>query len=241
MYRGGIMIGKSGPAFVMFSMAHLMILVIILLIAIILFLSRKNCSLKQQKHQLVERLFAISFLVMELLYHAWMYGIGRWDVGNSLPLELCSISLVLAIILLWTGNKFLYYFVFFAGIGGALQALATPVLDLSFPHFRYFHFFYTHAGIILIALYFTWIKGYRPTFKGIIKAMAMLNGIAALVFVVNLVTGGNYMFLRIKPTTGSLLDYLGPYPWYILSLEVVSFITFVCLWAIFKRRKHHSD
>lgn len=235
------MTGKSGPSFVMFSTAHLVILVIILLIAIILFLSRKNYSLKQQKHQLIERLFAISLLIMELLYYVWMYGTGRWDVGNSLPLELCSISLMLAIILLWTGNKLLYDFVFFAGIGGALQALATPVLDLSFPHFRYFHFFYTHAGIILTALYFTWIKGYRPTFKGIIKAMAMLNGVAAFVFVVNLITEGNYMFLRMKPTTSSLLDYLGAYPWYIISLEVVTFIIFVCLWAMFKRREHHSD
>ena len=54
----------------------------------------------------------------------------------------------------------------------------------------------------------------------------MLNVLAAVVFTVNLVTGGNYMFLRIKPTTGSLLDYLGPYPWYILSLEGVSFYRF---------------
>ena len=235
------MIGKSGPAFVMFSTAHSVVLVIILLVALILFLSRKNCSLKPQKYQLVERFFAISLLVMELLYHAWMYKTGMWNVDNSLPLELCSISLLLAIALLWTGNKLLYNFVFFVGIGGALQALATPVLDLSFPHFRYFHFFYTHGGIILTALYFTWVKGYHPTFKGIIKAMAMLNGVAAFVFIVNLVTEGNYMFLRIKPTTGSLLDYLGPYPWYILSLEVVSFIIFVGLWAMFKNRMHHSD
>ena len=46
------------------------------------------------------------------------------------------------------GTGGLIDFVFFAGIGGALQAMATPVLDVGFPHFRYFHFFYTHIGII---------------------------------------------------------------------------------------------
>ena len=235
------MIGKSGPAFIMFSATHIIALVIVFICVIILFLTQKNFPRKKQKRQLAERLFAISLLSMELLYHAWMYRAGMWRIGDSLPLELCSISLVLAIFLLWTGNKHLYNFVFFAGIGGALQALATPVLDLSFPHFRYFHFFYTHAGIILIALYFTWMKGFRPTFKGIIKAMIMLNGVAAVVYVVNLLTNGNYMFLRVKPMTGSLLDYLGPYPWYILSLEGVSFFVFVLLWALFKRPKHHSD
>ena len=143
-----MMINKSGPAFIMFSVTHITALVIVFLCIIILFLSRKNFPAKNRKHQLVERLLAVSLLGMELLYYAWMYTTGMWNVGDSLPLELCSISLVFAIILLWTGNKHLYDFVFFAGIGGALQALATPVLDLSFPHFRYFHFFYTHTGII---------------------------------------------------------------------------------------------
>ena len=45
------------------------------------------------------------------------------------------------------------------------------------------------------------------------------------------------MFLRMKPTNGSLLDFLGPYPWYIFSLEAVAFIIFICLWLAFRKRK----
>lgn len=235
------MIGKSGPAFEMFSAAHLVALVIIFVVFLTLFLSKKKWILKQQTRKLAEQLFAISLLGMELLYHVWMYATGNWHVNSSLPLELCSISLLVAIILLWTGNRHLYDFVLFAGIGGALQALATPVLDLSFPHFRYFHFFYTHGGIILTALYFTWIKGYQPTFKGVIKTMFMLNGVAVFVFMINWLTKGNYMFLRMKPSTGSLLDYLGPYPWYLLSLEVVTFIIFISLWIMLRKPVHRSD
>lgn len=234
------MIGKSGPAFVMFSVAHLVALIVLFLIVFCLFRLKKNCALKQQNVRIIERLFAISLLAMELLYQAWMYGIGNWHVSDSLPLELCSISLIATIILLWTGNKHLYDFVFFAGIGGALQAIATPVLELSFPHFRYFHFFYTHGGIILTALYYTWVKGYRPTFKGVMKIMVVLNGVAAFVFAINWLTEGNYMFLRMKPSTGSLLGYLGPYPWYLLSLEAVAFIVFVSLWAAFRKSAYPS-
>lgn len=47
-------------------------------------------------------------------------------------------------------------------------------------------------------------------------------------------TPGNYMFLKAKPVNGSLLDILGPYPWYIISLEVVAFVIFVVLWLVFK-------
>jgi len=45
-----------------------------------------------------------------------------------------------------------------------------------------------------------------------------------LVYGINLLVGGNYMFLMHKPPTASLLDVLGPWPWYILSLEVVGFL-----------------
>ena len=227
---------KGGTSFVMFSAVHLGAVVGLCILIIVLFIMKNKWSTQSTNFLRYERFFALTLLAMEILYHVWLFQTGRWNFGNSLPLELCSISLVMTIILLFTGNKHVYDFVFFAGIGGALQAIATPVLDLSFPHFRYFHFFYTHIGIILTALYFTWVKGYRPTFKGIIKTMVALNILLPIVFVVNIFLDGNYMFLRMKPTNGSLLDLLGPYPWYILSLEIVAFIIFVCLWLVFRKK-----
>ncbi|MEK4487213.1 TIGR02206 family membrane protein [Psychrobacillus sp. FSL H8-0484] len=224
------------PSFEMFSMTHFSSILVLVCLIFLLYLTRKKWSIKMEKMLLIERLFALSLLLMEVLYHVWLFQADRWNWSNSLPLELCSISLVMTIFLLCTGNKHVYDFVFYAGIGGALQAVATPVLDLSFPHFRYFHFFYTHFGIIATALYFTWMKGYRPTFKGIIKTMVALNVLLPIIYGVNTFFQGNYMFLRSKPTNGSLLDFLGPYPWYILSLEIVAFFIFVCLWLLFRKR-----
>lgn len=218
------------PSFVIFSTAHIVAVIIGFVIIYILFLMRN----KWGGIEPIEKFYALSLLIMELLYQTWMWKTERWDVSYSLPLELCSISLILTIVLLWTGSRHLYDFVFYAGIGGALQAIMTPDLELSFPHFRYFHFFYTHFGIILTACYFTWYKGYRPTFIGIVKTMILLNLILPIVFLVNWLFRGNYMFLRAKPTGGSLLDYLGPYPWYLLSLEFVAFLIFLLLWSIFR-------
>ena len=211
------------------------------LLILLLFFSRNRLSIQQQKVQFIERFFALTLLIMDGFYYIWL---GR--LTNPLPALpdtscLCSISLIVTIVLLWTGNKELYPFVFYAGIGGAIQAIATPVLDLNFPHFRFFHFFYTHFGIILTALYFTWVKGYRPTFKGVIQTMITLNVLLPFLFAINLLVEGNYMFLREKPKGGSLLDFLGPYPWYILVLEFVAFIIFSSLWLLFKKKKNEVD
>lgn len=217
--------------FIMFSLAHIGAILVLL---VSLFLIKRL----PQQNRSVERLFALSLLVMELLYHVWMLKTGRWNLSDSLPLELCSVSLILTIVLLWTGNRRLYELVFYIGIGGALQAIVTPDLDMDFPHFRFFHFFYTHIGIILTACYFTWIKGYKPTFKGIIQSMIVLNLLLPFIYIVNVVFQGNYMFLIEKPVGGSLLDYLGPYPWYLLSLEVVAFFIFLILWLVFRRKRN---
>lgn len=224
-------------AFKMFSGVHLTSALTLFILILLLFFTRNKWSHQQQKIQLRERFFALTLLIMDGCYYIWLVQAERWDWGNSLPLELCSISLFITMVLLWTGNKKFYPFVFFAGIGGAIQAVATPVLDINFPHFRFFHFFYTHFGIILTALYFTWVRGYRPTFKGLIQTMIILNILLPFLFAINFIVDGNYMFLQEKPRGGSLLDFLGPYPWYVLSLEFVAFGVFCCLWLLFRKRR----
>ena len=220
----------------MFSVEHWSAIAAFILFILILFFTRDRWPKSEKGLLRMERLFGLSLLGMDILYHIWLIQTDRWELRNSLPLELCSISLLLTIVLLWTGNRLVYQFVFYAGIGGAIQAMITPVLDMNYPHFRYFHFFYTHAGIILTALYFTWVKGYRPTFKGILTTMLALNILLPFVFWINSLVDGNYMFLQRKPAGGSLLDFLGPYPFYILSLEFVAFIIFIFLWFLFKKK-----
>jgi uncharacterized membrane protein YwaF len=50
------------------------------------------------------------------------------------------------------------------------------------------------------------------------------------VFVVNLLIGSNYMQLAYKPNFPTLLDYLAPWPWYILELELIAFAVMLVLY-----------
>ncbi|RFU69160.1 TIGR02206 family membrane protein [Peribacillus saganii] len=220
----------------MYSLTHVAAIGFLCIMAGLIYI----CSGTLKTHLLGKRMewiYAVSLMITEILYYVWNSKIGRFNLADSLPLELCSISLILSVVLLLTGNRRLYDIVFFAGIAGSLQAVLTPVLYIDFPHFRYFHFFYTHIGIILTALYFTWIKGYRPTIKGLGWTMAYLNILLPVIFIINKLVDGNYMFLRRKPSSGSLLDWLGPYPWYIVSLEAVAAVFFMVLWLLFRESR----
>jgi len=133
----------------------------------------------------------------------------------------------LSIALLLNRNHKLYEITFFLGILGAVQALITPNLDVTFPAFRYFHFFIAHGAIIAASVFLTVIEGYRPRAVSVLRALGWLHVLAIPAAITNGLTGSNFMFLARKPETASLLDLLAPWPWYLLQLELVAL--FLCL------------
>ena len=48
----------------------------------------------------------------------------------------------------------------------------------------------------------------------------------------DLVTGGNYMYLSHKPVHGSLLNLMGPWPWYIVATCALALAMLLALAAI---------
>lgn len=105
---GGVRLGWfSGSSknyhFEMFSVSHFIIIALLLIVATCIFLYRDR--LKSDKTRNWEIGVAISLIIIEVTYHIWMLINGNWDISHAIPLELCSISLILNIILLLTKKR----------------------------------------------------------------------------------------------------------------------------------------
>ena len=225
--------------FKMMSASHITALLVFSIGCYAIYKNRDGLRLIDNR--LAELSAAAVLILFEAAYHIWLWQSGFWKASESIPAELCSISLFLSILLLLTGRKVFYEWLFFTALLGATQALLTPVLYIDFPHFRFVHFFFTHMMMIWTALYYTWVKGWKPTGKSILKTFVFLNLLLPGVIYLNKATGGNYMFLSRKPETASLLDYLGPHPLYILSLEALFLAFSVLLWLVFRSRTPEKE
>ncbi|MED3564011.1 TIGR02206 family membrane protein [Bacillus xiapuensis] len=223
--------GNKEYIFEMYSLSQFTNIAILILGSACIYLFRNK--IKWRKAEVGA---AFSLMFFELTYHFWMHINRIWEISSALPLELCNISLILSILLLLTRKKVIYEILLFTALLGATQALITPILDYDFPHFRFFHFFYTHLMIIWVPLYFTWVHLYRPTLWSVVKLFVFLNVLMPFIMMINKLVGGNYMFLSHKPATASLLNILGPYPWYIISMEGLLITLSLLLWLIFREK-----
>ena len=158
---------------------------------------------------------------------------GEVELRDVLPLHLCDLALMLAPVALLTRRALALEVLYFWGLGGSLQALATPVIFSGFPSPVCLVFFAGHALTLTSALYGVVVLGMRPRRWAAVRVWLITNAYAVAVFPVNLLLGTNYLFIMRKPATPSLLDLLGPWPWYLLPLEGVALVVLLLCQAPF--------
>lgn len=219
---------KNDP-FQLFSLEHLMTLLIIAILAICIFVFHKKLRLRAR---MISYWFAAILLVSELSLHVWYIAFHQWSLRQALPLELSDMAVILTIVMLYTKNAALFRFLYFVGIASSIQAMLTPDLKYySFPHFRYIEFFISHGGVFLAVLFMAGVIRYEPTFRSLWETVVIIDIYGAMVYFLDRLIHANYLFLINKPEAASLLKYLGPWPWYILLAEVVMMLSFLILYS----------
>jgi len=220
-------------SFRLFSVEHLVTMGIIFVLCVLLFVMRNELK-KNGKRRLFRFSLAALLVVSDALQHLWLISENAWSIRRDLPLHLSDIVVILAVVMLLSKSYRLFQFMYFAGLGSSIQAILTPNLGkFSFPHFQYFEFFVSHGGVVLACLFMVVAFNYRPTILSMWVTILIVNLYAACVFFLNKLLAANYLYIMKKPRTASLLDYLGPWPWYLLSMELVMIVSFYILYSPF--------
>jgi hypothetical integral membrane protein (TIGR02206 family) len=181
-------------------------------------------------------IFLVGWLVADQLYRLAR---GTYDIDTNLPLELTNAVTLIAALALWTGGALVFELTYFWGLTGSLQAALSPGLrpDETFPGFYFWHYFAVHSGVVVAAIFLAFGLGRTARRGAVARVFAITVAWAGAVVVANLLIGGNYMYLRERPRTASLLDLLGSWPWYVVGAGLVALGMFALLDLPFRRRR----
>lgn len=169
----------------------------------------------------------------EVLWYAYRLRTEGFRFPEALPLQLCDLTLWLTVVSALTLKVEVYEVAYFGGLGGSTMALVTPDLWAPFPSYPTVYFFLSH-GFVVATLIALGAGGLVVLRRGSVwRAWKVLNLFAAGVAIFDFTFKTNYMYLCAKPASGSLLDYFGPWPVYILSGEVFALGIFWLLWLPF--------
>jgi hypothetical integral membrane protein (TIGR02206 family) len=158
--------------------------------------------------------------------------LGTWSVKYTLPLQLTDAVSAMAITALLTRRRLLVELTYFWAFTASLQAALTPDLAQAFPSIFYFTYFTYHVGAIVAACLLVFGCRLYPRHDAIWRVYGLTLCWAALAGLGDVITGGNYMYLRSKPVQHSLLNVMGPWPWYIASGAAVGLLMFLALRAL---------
>ncbi len=213
-------IDYHGGAFQFFGIPHLTVLGLLLFVNIFFFFRGKHFSPATRRR--LRYGMATLLLANEIGYHVWRISTDTWTIQNMLPLHLCSALVWLSVVMLYTNNNRIYEYVYFLGIAGAAQALLTPeAAQYGFPHYRWCQTFLSHSILVTAPIYMTLAEGFRPYWRSYFHMVLATNVYMLFVGMVNWLVGSNYLYVARKPDIPTLLDLLGPWPWYILAIEAI--------------------
>lgn len=152
-----------------------------------------------------------------------------WTVRYDLPLQLTDVISVTAILALWTRRPLAVELVYFWALTASLQATLTPDLSWGFPSVYYFTYFIYHVGAIVGGCFLVLGCRLYPRRGAVWRVYAATLAVAVIAALGDVLSGGNYMFLREKPEYSSLLNVLGRWPWYIASTAALAL---ALLWLV---------
>jgi len=180
----------------------------------------------------------LAAMIMAIFSVALVYKLVQPTIDHSVPLQLCDLAELTAAYALWSQRKWAATLGYYWGLPLSSQALITPDLSApDFPGHSFLTFFALHLLVVWAAIYLTWGRGIHPDWRSYRFAVVTTLLWGAFTFVFNRIAGTDYGFLNGKPLNPSMLDFLGPWPYYVLEEVVIVGVVWALMTAPWVRRR----
>ncbi len=166
--------------------------------------------------------------------------LGTWTAQYDLPLQLTDAVSATAVLALWSRRALMVELLYFWSLTASLQAVLTPDLGQNFPSVYYFTYFTYHVGAIVGACFLVFGCRLYPRPGAAWRVFVVTLAFTAVAGAADILTGGNYMYLRAKPEHSSLLSLMGPWPWYIASTVALGLALLLALELITNRLRRRD-
>lgn len=195
----------ADSGFMLFGPCHLTwLFCIAVLIGVSADWYKKQKEVIQRK---IDHIMGILFPVIAVYRDAVLMITGHFDRG-FLPFHLCSMALWIAVIYIWTQNRFWGVIYVLLCVPGAAGALLFPNWD-AYPFFNYMHIhgFFSHGLIVAFGIWLIVAGRVVPDWKDF--WMPVVFGVAGFFIIhwLNGILGTNFWFLN-NPSHGSPLVWI---------------------------------
>jgi hypothetical integral membrane protein (TIGR02206 family) len=183
-----------------FSSEYNWMLLISFLLAVFIFVLGSINNPKQNDKLL--KVIVFSIVALEVARQLWAVSMGNYLWSEMLPLHLCGIQIFLMPLMLKTKLPLLKNFVYLTAFPGALAALLfNETVFYKYPifHFQSIQTFVIHTLIMIVPIFMMVFDGFRPQLKYILPSTGLIALIAIFDGFVNVITGGNYLFIASAP------------------------------------------
>lgn len=140
-----------------------------------------------------------------------------FSAKHSLPLQICDVVWIFVAWALLSTRPLPLALTYYWGLTLSVQGLVQPTLTEPFPDVEFFVFWAKHVLIVWGAVYVCLSLRHGPDWAAYRRAVVWTIGWLVVVLCVNAVLGSNYGYVSGKPLEATVLDLLGPWPWYVVA------------------------
>ena len=209
-------------------------------IAVILFIVYLGKSFQSNYNSKLTKLIGILLLGRFILVHPYQYfSLNIWSLQSSLPLHLCGLSAFLSGLLMFWKNQTAYECLFYWGLCGAFHSMLTPEFTNGIPGLLYYEYYISHGGIILAALYLTFVIGMRPRERSWLKIFLYSQILIPIIGIINILLNSNYLYLSTPPDANNpIINFIREQPSfiYIVFIDLIALLHFFLVYKLFSMR-----